>query len=275
MKKFRGAFIKNNREISVLREANRFVANILDAFGDEVKPGAPTIRFDEMARDMCAQYKVKPGFLGMYGFPFAVCCSVNEEVVHGFPSTRLLQEGDIVSFDMGVYHEGFYGDAARTFAVGEVSDEARRLLEVTEESLYAGIAEAWAGVDVYAIGAAVQQVVESAGFNVVRRFVGHGVGTKLHEKPEVPNFKPATTGMPLQNGMVIAIEPMVTAGTYEVDILDDKWTAVTKDRRLAAHFEHSIAITPTGPEILSISDRGIGSRGEAWLTRIATRKSGE
>lgn len=241
-----------------MREANRFVANILDAFGDEVRPGAPTIRFDEMARDMCAQYKVKPGFLGMYGFPYAVCCSVNEEVVHGFPSARLLKEGDIVSFDMGVYHEGFYGDAARTYAVGEVRAEARRLLKVTEDALYAGIAVARAGNNVYAIGAAVQKVVEEAGFNVVRRFVGHGVGARLHEKPEVPNFKPAGQGMPLQNGMVIAIEPMVTAGTSEVEILDDKWTAVTKDRKLAAHFEHSVAITPQGPRILSVSNRGSG-----------------
>lgn len=257
MKKFRGAFIKNEREISVLREANRLVANILDAFADEVRPGAPTRRFDELARDMCATYKVKPGFLGMYGFPHAVCCSVNEEVVHGFPSARLLKEGDIVSFDMGVYHEGFYGDAACTFAVGEVSDEARRLLRVTEDSLYAGIAEARAGNDVYAIGAAVQRVVEAAGFNVVRRFVGHGVGAALHEKPEVPNFKPVGQGMPLQNGMVIAIEPMVTAGGSEVEILDDKWTAVTRDRKLAAHFEHSVAITPEGPRILSVSDRGL------------------
>lgn len=258
MKKFRGAFIKNEREISVLREANRYVANILDAMGDEVKPGVPTIRFDELARDMCAQYHVKPGFLGMYGFPYAVCCSVNEEVVHGFPSTRLLEEGDIVSFDMGVLHDGFYGDAARTFAVGEVSEETRRLLQVTEDSLYAGIAAAHAGNDVYAIGAAVQRVVEAGGFGVVRRFVGHGVGARLHEKPEVPNFKPAMQGMPLQNGMVIAIEPMVTMGSYEVDILEDKWTAVTRDRKKAAHFEHSVAITSAGPKILSISDRGLG-----------------
>ena len=257
MKKFRGAYIKNEHEIARLREANRMVANILDAFGEEVKPGVPTMRFEEIARDMCATYGVKPGFLGMYGFPYAVCCSVNEEVVHGFPSSRLLKEGDIVSFDMGVYHEGFHGDAARTFAVGNVAPEAARLLKVTEESLYEGIKAARAGEDVYAIGAAVQRHVEAAGFGVVRRFVGHGVGAKLHEKPEVPNFKPVGHGLPLQVGMVIAVEPMVTEGSYEVDILEDNWTAVTRDRKLAAHFEHSIAITHHGADILSLSDRDL------------------
>lgn len=255
MKKFRGAFIKNEREIVLMREANRMVANILDVFGDEVRPGVPTRHFDEIAREMCRQYGVKPAFLGMYGFPYAVCCSINEVVVHGFPSERTLQEGDIVSFDMGVLHEGFYGDAARTYPVGKVSEEAERLMRVTEASLYAGIEAARAGNDVYDIGAAVQKVVEAAGFSVVRQFVGHGVGAKLHEKPEVPNFRPAQPGMPLQSGMVLAIEPMVCAGTFEVEVLDDKWTAVTRDRKLAAHFEHSVAITPHGPDILSVSDR--------------------
>ncbi len=233
------------------------VANILDAIGDAIAPGVPTMRFEELARDMCAQYAVRPAFLGYCGYPFALCCSVNEQVVHGFPSTRLLEEGDIVSCDMGVIYEGFVGDAARTFAVGEVSEEAQKLMQVTEQSLYVGIEQARAGNDVYEIGAAVQAFVESHGFGVVRRFVGHGVGAKMHEKPEVPNFKPGIPGMPLQNGMVIAIEPMVTAGSYEVDILEDKWTAVTRDRKLAAHYEHSVAITPSGPQILSISDRGL------------------
>ena len=256
MKKFRGAFIKNDREIGFMREANRHVGNVLDLIEDMVRPGVSTMEFEETARDYCTRHKLKPAFLGYCGYPFALCCSVNEEVVHGFPSSRLLMEGDIVSVDMGVVYEGFVGDAARTFAVGEVSAEARKLMQVTEDALYAGIAEARAGNDVYAVGAAVQQLVEAAGFNVVRRFVGHGVGAKMHEKPEVPNFKPGLPGMPLQNGMVIAIEPMVTVGTYEVDILEDKWTAVTRDRKLAAHYEHSVAITPSGPRILSISDRG-------------------
>lgn len=257
MKKFRGAFIKNEREIALMREANRMVANILDVFGEEVRPGVVTRRFDEITRDMCRQYRVKPAFLGLYGFPYAVCCSVNEVVVHGFPSERMLREGDIVSFDVGVLHEGFYGDSARTFAVGRVSEEAVRLMRVAETALYAGIAVAKTGNDVYDVSATVQKIVEAEGFSVVRRFVGHGVGSRLHEKPEVPNFRPANPGMPLQNGMVIAIEPMVCAGAFEVDILDDKWTAVTRDRRLAAHFEHSVVITPQGPQILSLSDRAL------------------
>ena len=191
MKKYHGAYIKNEREVGCLREANRMVANILDAVGDLVAPGVTTRQYEELARDMCADYKVRPAFLGYYGYPFATCCSVNEQVVHGFPSERPLEEGDIVSVDMGVVFEGFVGDAARTYPVGRVSDEAR--------------------------------------------FVGHGVGAKMHEKPEVPNFRPGSPGLVLHSGMVIAIEPMVTLGTHEVDILDDKWTAVTRDGGLNRH----------------------------------------
>lgn len=257
MKKYHGAFIKNEREIGLMREANRMVACILDAIGDAVRPGATTSQFESLAREMCDAWKVTPAFLGYCGYPYATCCSVNEQVVHGFPSDRPLEEGDIVSVDMGVVYEGFVGDAARTFPVGEVDPEIRRLMRVTEESLYVGIEQARAGNDVYAIGAAVQAHVEAAGFGVVRRFVGHGVGSRMHEKPEVPNFRTNVRGLTLQNGMVIAIEPMVTAGAHEVDILPDKWTAVTRDGSWAAHFEHSVAITPAGPSILSISDRGL------------------
>lgn len=257
MKKIHGVFIKNEKEVGKLREANRIVANILDAVGELVQPGISTMRIEELARDMCSAYKVRPAFLGYCGYPWATCCSINEQVVHGFPSERILKEGDIVSVDMGVEFQGFVGDAARTYAVGSVCDEVRRLLRVTEESLYVGIEQAHSGRDVFSIGAAIQAYVEAAGFNVVRRFVGHGVGAKMHEKPEVPNFKPGLRGITLQNGMVIAIEPMVTLGTYEVDILDDKWTAVTRDGKWAAHFEHSVAITPQGPRILSISDGGL------------------
>lgn len=257
MKKYHGAFIKNEREIGLMREANRMVACILDAIGDAVRPGATTRQFEDLAREMCDAWKVAPAFLGYCGYPYATCCSVNEQVVHGFPSDRPLEEGDIVSVDMGVVYEGFVGDAARTFPVGEVDPEIRRLMRVTEESLYVGIEQARAGNDVYSIGAAVQAHVEAAGFGVVRRFVGHGVGSRMHEKPEVPNFRTNVRGLTLQNGMVIAIEPMVTAGAHEVDILPDKWTAVTRDGSWAAHFEHSVAITPAGPSILSISDRGL------------------
>jgi methionyl aminopeptidase len=257
MKSYRGAFIKNEREISCMREANRIVANILDALGDAVAPGVPTMHFEELSRKLCESYKVRPAFLGYCGYPFVLCCSVNEQVVHGFPSDRRLQEGDIVSFDMGVVYDGFHGDAARTYPVGQVSGNAVEIMRVTEASLYAGLEKARQGLDVYEIGAAVQVVVETAGFNVVRRFVGHGIGRAMHEKPEVPNFRPGMKGMPLKAGMVVAIEPMVTEGTYEVDILEDRWTAVTRDRKLAAHFEHSVLVTAGGPEILSVSDRGL------------------
>lgn len=264
MKKYRGAYIKNEREIACLAEANRMVANILDAVGDMVKPGVTTEQIEELAKEMCAEYKVKPAFQGYMGYPFATCCSVNEQIVHGFPNGHPLHEGDIVSVDMGVIYDGFVGDAARTYAVGQISDEARRLMRVTEESLYIGIEKARAGNDVFEIGEAIQNYVESAGFNVVRRFVGHGVGARMHEKPEVPNFRPKMAGMPLHNGMVIAIEPMVTIGAYDVDIKEDKWTAVTHDGSLAAHYEHSVAITPEGPRILSISDRGLNKM--TWNT---------
>lgn len=264
MKKYRGAFIKNEREIECMARANNMVANILEAAAQVIKPGSTTARIEELARDMCADYGVKPAFLGYQGYPYATCCSVNEQVVHGFPNSRPLEEGDIVSFDMGVEYQGFVGDAARTYAVGEISPEARRLMKITEEALYKGIEQAISGNDVYAIGESVQKYVEAAGFNVVRRFVGHGVGAKMHEKPEVPNFKPASPGMPLHNGMVIAIEPMVTAGDPEVEILPDKWTAITRDHKLAAHFEHSVAITSDGPRILSIPDRGLNR--QTWAT---------
>ena len=256
MKSYRGAFIKNAREIARMREANRIVANILDALGDAVAPDVPTMHFEELARALCESYAVRPAFLGYCGYPFVLCCSVNEQVVHGFPSERLLREGDIVSFDMGVVYDGFYGDAARTYPVGEVSGTATAIMRVTENSLYAGIEKARHGLDVHEIGAAVQACVETAGFNVVRRFIGHGIGRAMHEKPEVPNFRPVAHGMPLQAGMVVAIEPMVTEGTHEVDILEDRWTAVTRDKKLSAHFEHSVLVTTGEPEILSVSDRG-------------------
>jgi len=240
-----------------MREANRIVANILDALGDAVAPGVPTMDFEDIARALCEKYKVRPAFLGYCGYPFVLCCSVNEQVVHGFPSERLLREGDIVSFDMGVIYDGLYGDAARTYPVGQVSDKAMEIMRVTEASLYVGIEKARRGLDVYEIGAAVQGCVESAGFSVVRRFVGHGIGRAMHEKPEVPNFRPRMGGMPLEAGMVVAIEPMVTEGTHAVDILEDNWTAVTRDRKLSAHFEHSVLITAREPEILSVSDRGL------------------
>lgn len=255
MKKFRGVYLKNEQEIAIMREANRIVSRILDALGREVRPGVQTMFFEELAQKLCAEYEVTPAFQGYQGYPFALCCSVNEEIVHGFPSKRILNEGDIVSFDMGVIHDGFFGDSARTYTVGEISVKAMDLLEVTRNSLLKGIAQAREGNSVQDISRAIQGYVEAKGYNVVKRFVGHGIGRRLHEKPEVPNFvPPGTQEMPLKAGMVLAIEPMVTMGQADVDILADNWTAVTKDRQLSAHFEHTVAVTKNGPEILSVSD---------------------
>jgi len=256
LKKFRGVFLKNEKEIGLMREANRIVSRILDELGENVKPGVPTMLFEDICRTRCDEHNVRPAFLGYQGFPFALCCSVNEEIVHGFPSReRILEEGDIVSFDMGVVYNGFFGDSARTFAVGEVAPEPRKLMDVTRESLYKGIEQAVPGNNLYDISAAIQSYVEGFGFGIVRRFVGHGIGSHLHEKPEIPNFVPkGMAGIPLKAGMVLAIEPMVTVGTHEVEVLEDKWTAVTKDRQLSAHFEHTIAVTSGGPRILSRSE---------------------
>lgn len=253
MKKYRGVFLKNQSEIALMREANLIVAEVLDALEAAVEPGVPTIEFDKIAVDICEKRKVKPAFLGYGGFPFTLCCSVNEEVVHGFPSAeRKLVEGDIVSFDMGVIYKGFYGDSARTIPVGKVGDDVMKLLDVTRESLMKGIEKAVPGNTLFDISAAVQGHVQSNGFDVVRRFVGHGIGRKLHEKPEVPNFVPkGLPDVPLKAGMVLAIEPMVTMGSPDVEILSDQWTAVTKDRSLSGHFEHSVALTEDGPYILS------------------------
>lgn len=255
MKKFRGVFLKNESELENMRQANRIVARILDTLGEAVVPGVETREFDRIAERICREYDVVPSFKGYNGFPFALCCSVNEEIVHGFPSERKLKEGDIVSFDMGVIYNGFHGDSARTFAVGDIGKKSKQLLDVTRDALYRGIEQARVGNQLYDISQAVQKHVESFGFGIVRRFVGHGIGRKLHEKPEVPNFVPnGKGGLPLKQGMVLAIEPMVTLGSYEVTIMPDHWTAVTKDHSLSAHFEHSVAITADGPEILSVSE---------------------
>ena len=254
MKKYRGVFLKNENEIAQMREANRLVARILDDVAKAVRPGVKTMLFEEIARDCCQRYSVRPAFLGYLGYPHALCCSVNEEVVHGFPSNRVLCEGDVVSFDMGVVYDGFYGDSARTVGVGTVSPLARKLMDVTKASLEAGIDQAMAGNRLRDVSAAIQHVAEAAGFSVVKRFVGHGIGRSLHEKPEIPNFvAPGLPELSLQPGMVLAIEPMVVVGGDDVEVLADGWTAVTKDRKLSAHFEHTVAVTARGPEILSIS----------------------
>ncbi len=235
-----------------MREANRIAANILDEVGCLVVPGITTQELEDKALELCASFDVIPAFKGYLGFPFALCCSVNEEIVHGFPSSRPLVDGDILSIDFGVKFQGFYGDTARTFPVGNISEGAAHLLEVTLDSLNRGIEKAAPGNDLYDVSRAVQECVEAQGYSVVKRFVGHGIGRMLHEKPEVPNFVPKNSSrLPLKPGMVIAIEPMVAMGTDQVEILSDGWTAVTKDRSLSAHFEHTVAITKDGPFILS------------------------
>ena len=262
MKKFRGIFIKNEHEIELMRVANGMTATILDELVANVRPGVPTIFFDELARKMCRDMGVVPNFLNYCGYPFALCCSVNETIIHGFPSKDIiLKEVDIVSFDMGVNYKGFHGDSARTAFCGEVSEEARHLSEVTKRCLELGIAEAHPGNNLYAISAAVQRHAEMEGLHVIRDFVGHGIGASLHEKPEVPNFVPRggmengiPGGVPLKPGMVLAIEPMLAIGTHEVEIMSDGWTTKIKDRSLSAHWEHTVVIRPDGAEILSVAE---------------------
>jgi len=244
--------LKNKWELEKLRKANAIVMEVLLALKEEVKPEKSTFEFEELVLKFCEKKRVKPAFKGYRGYPYALCVSVNEVIVHGMPDKeKVLKEGDIVSFDFGVIYEGYVGDAALTVGVGKISEEAKKLLKVTEEALYKGIEKARFGNRIGDISNAIQKHVEAHGFNVIREFVGHGVGRQLHEPPEVPNYGKPGKGPKIEIGMVLAIEPMVSAGDYRVEILEDGWTAVTKDRSLAAHFEHSVAITPEGPEILS------------------------
>lgn len=217
------------------------------------KPGVTTGEIDRFAESRIKELGAKPAFKGYHGFPGCVCISVNEEVVHGIPSTRRpLKEGDIVGIDFGVIYDGWYGDSARTVPIGRISSEAQKLIDVTRDSLQKGIDQCREGNRVFDIGHAVQKHVEAFGYSVVREFVGHGIGRALHEEPQVPNYGPKGKGMPLKVGMVLAIEPMINAGGHEVKVLSDGWTAVTADRSLSAHFEHTVAITQRGPEILTL-----------------------
>lgn len=244
--------LKNPKEIEILRKANAIVMEILLTLKEAVRPGVSTFEFEELALELCERKRVKPAFKGYRGYPYALCVSVNEEVVHGMPrKDKILKEGDIVSFDFGVIYDGYVGDAAITVGVGKISEEARRLLETTEEALRLAIEKARVGNKIGDISHAIQRRVEREGFNVIRDFVGHGIGRSLHEPPEVPNYGKPGRGLRLEPGLVLAIEPMVSAGSYEVVILSDGWTAVTRDGSLSAHFEHSVAITPSGPIILS------------------------
>ncbi|HOJ13065.1 MAG TPA: type I methionyl aminopeptidase [Deltaproteobacteria bacterium] len=244
--------LKSPREIATMREANRILALLFEHLQGLIQPGVTTAELDQEAELFIRSHNAVPAFKGYRGYPATLCTSVNEEVIHGIPSKRKLRKGDIVSIDVGAVYEGFYSDSARTFPVGEVSDDALRLMEATERALMEGIERARPGNRLHDISAAIQDVVERAGFSVVREFVGHGIGRSLHEDPQVPNFGRKGSGPLLQEGMTLAIEPMVNQGTWKVEILDDGWTAVTADGSLSAHFEHSIAITSNGPVILSV-----------------------
>ena len=243
--------LKSEREIRCMREAGRIVALALDGVGKVVEPGITTPELDEVARRTIVEHGARPAFKGLYGFPANICVSVNCEVVHGIPGSRKLAEGDIVSVDCGAEIDGFNGDSAITIPVGIVSPEIARLIEETRNALYKGIEQAIAGNRVGAISHAVQTYAEKAGFGVVREYVGHGIGRSMHEEPEVPNFGFADTGPLLKAGMVLAIEPMINLGARAVKSTDDGWTVVTRDGKPSAHFEHTVAIMPDGPEILT------------------------
>lgn len=246
--------IKSSRDLSLMREACVISARALKLGGEAVRPGVTTGEIDRIIRRYIESMGAKPSFLGYQDYPASACISVNDVVIHGIPGNRIIREGDIVSIDVGAFYNGFHGDNAATFGAGKVSAEAQALMDATRESLYEGIKMATAGNRVGDIGAAVQRYVEMRGYSVVRQFVGHGVGTNLHEDPSVPNFGTPGRGPKLLPGMTLAIEPMVNAGTHEVSILGDGWTTVTKDGRLSAHFEHTIAITPDGPVIMTDPD---------------------
>jgi len=244
--------LKSDREISLMAKAGEIVGKVFERLEDEVRPGIETKRLDTIANDLIKSLGGKSAFFGYKGFPGNICVSINEAVVHGIPGERRIGEGDIVSLDVGVEFQGYCADGAATFAAGKISEEAKRLMDVTERSLHLGIAEAMAGSRLSDISSAIQSYVEKNAFSVVRAFVGHGIGSKMHEEPEIPNFGPPNRGVRLEPGMALAIEPMVNQGTYDIEILEDGWTAVTADRKLSAHFEHTIVVSEGEPRILTL-----------------------
>lgn len=245
--------IKSKSEIEKMRLAGRITGDVLKEIEKHIKPGISTKQLDKIAHNYIVSKGATPSFLNYNGFPGSICASRNDEVVHGIPSKDIvLKEGDIISVDVGAYIDGFHGDAARTFAVGEISDEAKRLIEVTKQSFFEGIKKAVHGAKLGDVSATIQEYVESNGFSVVRKLVGHGIGRSLHEDPNVPNYGKAGKGVKLAAGMTLAIEPMVNAGEYDVCVLDDDWTVVTEDGSLSAHYENTILITKDGCEILTL-----------------------
>lgn len=248
--------IKSPRELELMRVAGRIVADVLQELREAVQPGMTTKDIDRISERAIRRRGAEPAFPHINDFPGTVCTSVNDEVVHGIPGKRRLREGDIVKLDVGALHEGYHGDAAITVAVGAVSAEAHRLIDVTNEALGAGIEAVGPGAHLHDIGAAIERSVAPSGFSIVRQYVGHGVGRELHEDPSVPHFRQATRGLKLRPGMTLTIEPMINAGGYQTFTMPDEWTVVTADRRLSAQFEHTVAVTADGYEILTLPDRG-------------------
>ncbi|MHB1562726.1 MAG: type I methionyl aminopeptidase [Leptospirillum sp.] len=245
-------YLKTEQEILKIKNSSQIVALGLDKIKKHIRPGVTLLELDKIAEEHALSCGAKPAFKGYHSYPASLCTSVNDVVVHGIPSTYKLKEGDIVGIDYGVFFDGFFGDSAMTVPVGDVSETAKKLIAVTQESLFRGIAEAKPGNRIGDIGNAVQSYAESFGFSVVRNFVGHGIGKKLHEDPQIPNYGARGKGIKLEVGMVLAIEPMINAGHYDTTVLEDGWTAVTRDHSLSAHYEHTIAITKGGPVILSL-----------------------
>lgn len=244
--------IKSDSEIQLMREAGEILRDTLNMLADHVKPGVTTKELDKLAHDYIKSRGAKPSFLGYGGFPGSICASVNEQVVHGIPSSRRLKEGDIIGIDCGVMYKGWQSDAARTFAVGQISDKHKKLIEITEQCFFEAVKVIRDGARLGDIGAAVQNLAESNGFSVVRDLVGHGIGKEMHEDPQVPNYGKAGKGLRLKRNMTLAIEPMINEGTYEVSGLDDGWTVVTDDDGYSAHYENTVVVTENGCEILSL-----------------------
>lgn len=246
--------IRNQQEIDKLRKASQLVAKTHEMLIEHIREGVSTLELDRLAEEFILEHGAIPSFKGYHGYPGTICASINDEVVHGIPSEEIiLKDGDIISVDIGALKDGYHGDAARTHVVGQASEDAIHLIQVTRESFFEGIKFAKAGNHLHQISSAIQKHVESHGYSVVRALVGHGIGKALHEDPQVPNYKPVGRGPKLQAGMVLAIEPMVNQGDYEVVILDDEWTVVTEDGSLSAHYENTIVITDDGCEILSMT----------------------
>ena len=257
----KGVFLKSPEEVQKIARACRIASVILTEIRGRVRPGIRTAQIDAWARELCSMNRVSPAFLGYRGYPSAICVSINEEVVHGIPGQRILEEGDVVSLDFGVRYDEYYGDTAITFVLGKPNDvRITRLLEATEAALWKGIEKAMPGSRIGDVSAAIQRTIEAQGFSVVREFVGHGLGKHLHEEPQIPGYGQEGSGLRIQPGMVFAIEPMANLGTYNVEILKDGWTAVTKDRSVSAHFEHTLVVTDGGNKVLTlISAAGAGS----------------